>query len=97
MITLNETGTLDLVFSTDEQFVMDISGDSSFDVETDSRIEIIGGDPFTGSYEATSQVEADYELETNNKLMTDNVTIKKIPYEAVSNPQGGNTVTIGGY
>lgn len=61
------------------------------------NIQAVAGETYTGPYEATSLVANDYELATENKTMTQNVTIKKIPYEAVSNPQGGNTVTIGGY
>jgi len=35
------------------------------------------------------------QLETNQKSMNDDVTVNPIFYSEVSNPQGGNTVTIG--
>lgn len=34
-------------------------------------------------------------LETKDKVMEDNITVKKIPYYSVSNPEGGLTATIG--
>ena len=50
---------------------------------------------FTGSYEVTPKVEAQ-TLETKDKLMSEDVHIKSIPYYEVSNPQGGTTIIIGG-
>lgn len=94
---INDTGVVELIFSDGEQFNIEVDDGVSLDVGIDESIVVIEGEPYEGEYEATSLVAEDYELETNNKLMTDNVTIKKIPYEAVENPQGGNTVTIGGY
>lgn len=35
-------------------------------------------------------------MRTENKLMTDDVTILSIPYSEVSNPEGGLTINIGG-
>jgi len=52
---------------------------------------------YTGSYDVTPSATSNIVLETKDKKMTDNLTVRKIPYESVSNPQGGNTVTIGGY
>jgi len=61
------------------------------------EISQIAVDPYTGAYQVTPHPVNDVILATKNKSMTDDVTVYKIPYEAVSNPQGGNTVTIGGY
>ena len=49
---------------------------------------------YEGEYSVTPQITAQ-TLETENKLMTDDLTIKAIPYFEVSNLAGGSTVTIG--
>ena len=51
-------------------------------------------DPYTGEYIVIPRV---YEqtLETRQKLMTDDVTVREIPVTRTSNPQGGLTVLIG--
>jgi len=54
---------------------------------------IVGSDPYTGSYEVTPKVSQQI-LPTENKSMTQNLTVKAIGYYAVSNPSG-ITVTIG--
>ena len=48
---------------------------------------------YTGDYDITPNVDGEV-LETANKIMIDNVTIKPIPYQDVDNPQGGRTITI---
>jgi hypothetical protein len=49
---------------------------------------------FEGDYTVTPAVNAQ-TLETKQKLMTDNVTIKEIPFYDTSNNSGGTTVYIG--
>lgn len=49
---------------------------------------------YEGSYEVTPKVDAQI-LPTAEKKMTDNVTVKAIPYFDVSNPAGGKTIFIG--
>ncbi len=51
-------------------------------------------DKFDGDYTVTPAVDAQ-TLETKQKLMTDNVTIKEIPIYDTSNLSGGTTVYIG--
>lgn len=50
---------------------------------------------YTGEYIVTPTV-AGQTLETQNKLMTDDVTVEAIPYHEVSNLFNGLTITIGG-
>lgn len=52
------------------------------------------GTPYTGSYEITPKVIAQ-SLETAEKYMQKDLTVKAIPYYDVSNPSGGNTIYIG--
>ena len=49
---------------------------------------------YEGEYEVTPSMKNDITLETAKKLMTDNVTVKKIPRYDVSNEAGGTTVYI---
>lgn len=48
---------------------------------------------YTGDYEVTPSFSTQ-TLETENKLMTDDVTVKPIVVTEVSNPQGGLTLSI---
>lgn len=50
---------------------------------------------YSGGYVFTSLVGESQTLQTNGKVMSDNVTINEIPYTSVSNAQGGRTVNIG--
>ena len=49
---------------------------------------------YEGEYKVTPKVTAQ-TLETENKLMAEDLTVKAIPYFEVSNLAGGSTVTIG--
>lgn len=50
-------------------------------------------DRYEGPYEVTPTVEGQ-TLETEMKFMTEDVSIKAIPYFDVSNPAGGSTIYI---
>ena len=50
---------------------------------------------YTGRYEVTPMADIAQVLNTNNKIMEDNVTVEKIPYAETSNAAGGYTVIIG--
>lgn len=49
---------------------------------------------YEGEYQITPKI-TEQVLETKNKTMLNDVTVFQIPYASVSNPSGGNTVTIG--
>lgn len=49
---------------------------------------------YQGEYEVTPRV-VEQRMETKDKLLKDDVTIKSIPFFNVSNTSGGNTVYIG--
>lgn len=64
-------------------------------VENFQRVEIIGDvEYYTGAYTVTPKTTGQY-LATRDKMMSDDVTIKEIPYYETSNVSGGNTVYIG--
>lgn len=50
--------------------------------------------PYEGEYKVTPKV-SEQTLPTAKKLLSEDVTIKEIPYFEVSNTSGGNTVYIG--
>lgn len=49
---------------------------------------------YDGEYEVVPDI-TEQSLQTSQKFMEDNVTIKEIPYSETSNTSGGNTVYIG--
>ncbi len=55
-----------------------------------------GSPPYTGEYDVTPNVRNDIVLYTRNKLMTENVLVRKIPQHEVTNASGGKTLIIGG-
>lgn len=54
-----------------------------------------GFDPYEGPYEVNPMF-VEQILETKDKSMTDDVTVKEIAVYRTENPSGGNTVIIGG-
>ena len=52
-------------------------------------------DPYEGPYEVTP-TWYEQELATRTRNMSDDVTVHKIPLYKTINPEGGNTVIIGG-
>lgn len=53
----------------------------------------VGGEQYSGEYVVTPKVE-EQTLNTKDKLLTDDVTVKSIPYFNVGNTSGGSTVYI---
>lgn len=56
----------------------------------------ISVEEYTGEYEVTPKIIETQTLNTNNKLMKNDVTVKPIPYYETSNNSNGKTVIIGG-
>lgn len=52
-------------------------------------------DKYAGVYIVTPKTEEEQILNTSNKVLTDDIHVKKIPYFDVSNTSGGSTVYIG--
>lgn len=61
--------------------------------EVQKCTELVGGELYDGACTVLPKVE-DQVLQTQNKIMPDNVTVKAVPYAEVSNQAGGVTVTI---
>lgn len=62
------------------------------DVQTITKY--VGGEQYSGEYVVTPKVD-EQTLETKDKVLTEDVTIKSIPFFKVSNNKGGDTVYIG--
>lgn len=54
----------------------------------------VGYTDYTGSYEVTPKT-SEQSLKTKDRHLTDDVTVKAIPFFETSNNSGGNTVYIG--
>lgn len=89
-----------IVIEGDPTLLLAMDGESSLLMPFDGDPDvIISGttethETYTGTYEVTPRV---YEqiLDTDNKIMEDDVTVHEIPVTRTSNPQGGLTVLIG--
>lgn len=80
----------------EDVFDVDID-DDSIDIDMgDCTINVnsIIGERYTGDY-VVDPTFTPVVLETNNKVMTDDVTVNPILVSQVSNPSGGYTVYIG--
>lgn len=71
--------------------------DQSFDTEfgaIQKSVEYVGGELYEGTYMVTPTTEQQ-TLPTKERVMVEDVTVKKIPFFCTSNTSGGNTVYIG--
>ncbi len=60
-----------------------------------ARVIYIGGEPYDGTYDVTPKTNAAQTLPTTGKLLSDDITVRKIPYYEVGNSSGGTTIYIG--
>lgn len=84
-------------FQTDgSAFSTSFNGNAVFNVGMAEQvvIEIIEGERYDGLYEVIPLAFTDQILETKNKLMTDDITVFKVPYHETSNLFEGKTVYI---
>lgn len=70
--------------------IVHISGELTVPKSTDER-EI-----YDGEYTVTPRPYEAVILETQSKVMTDDVTVREIPYYTTTNLSGGYTAIIGG-
>ena len=88
---------MDVNFSESTQsFATKMDGlDQKFDAnfEHTQEVTVVNGTPYKGPYEVTPRVVGQ-TMETRNKVMTDDVTIRAIPVYRTSNQSGGTTVYI---
>lgn len=53
-----------------------------------ARVVYIGGEPYGGDYEVTPKAEEAVVLPTRDKVLAEDITVKKIPYYETSNDLG---------
>lgn len=71
-------------------------GSSNFELFVNpAKIVYSGGEPYSGAYEITPKVDQSVVLNTKNKVLAKDVTVKKIPQFEVSNEANGKTLIIG--
>lgn len=61
---------------------------SALDVELDTAVNVTGGTYYTGDYEVIPQASNEIILPTEGLVMSDDVTVRKIPYYETSNESG---------
>ena len=64
----------------------------SYKVEVTSGV-LVGGTPFTGSYEVTPTM-GEQVLPTRSKTMREDVTVHAVPFTQTTNESGGYTAII---
>lgn len=57
--------------------------------------KMVEGQPYTGETEVESRLYDSYQLQTMDKVLSNNITVLPITILDVDNPAGGYTVTIG--
>ena len=91
-----EPQVIDTVVTVDDEIVITVEDNSEvFNIETD--VVVVHSDAlpyYTGDYEIDPTFSSQ-TLETKDKSMSDDVTIKAIAVQSVTNPSGGNTIFIG--
>lgn len=60
-----------------------------------ASVQVGSGEEYQGPYTVEPQLEDAVVLQTKDKLMSDNVTVSKIPTYEVSNTAGGTTFILG--
>lgn len=85
-----QDGEKEIPISFSEEEFVDISFENAYEISPSKPIE-----SYTGPYQITPH-SYEQTLETTQKKMNQNLTIREIPYAPVTNSSGGITVTIGG-
>ncbi len=82
--------------------ILDESGDLELFLSAEDELVLEDSTPFApilpeyeGPYVVTPILYGAQELDTNNKRMTDNMTVREIPITQTTNLHGGYTVVIG--
>nr|DAK80094.1 MAG TPA: hypothetical protein [Caudoviricetes sp.] len=86
--------TLAVEFTQSADFLVEFSEDE-FSVDLGTTTVISSAPVYDGMYIVTPKNYEETELETKDKMMQKNVTVKKIPKYEVSNDFGGSTLIIG--
>lgn len=73
-----------------------VAENQEFELEMEPALMVYtGGEPYVGGYEVTPKVAQSTVLETANKVLAKDITVKKIPQFEVSNEADGKTLIVG--
>lgn len=86
--------TLAVEFTQSADFLVEF-GEEKFQVDLGATTMISSAPVYDGAYTVTPKNYEETELKTKDKMMQNNVTVKKIPKYEVSNDFGGSTLIIG--
>lgn len=86
------TAYIDIEFRESEEFTFDMIEDDN--IYADIVDTFLESERYTGEYIVTPDFVQQI-LDTKQKLMLDDVTVKKIPVSETHNPFGGITISIG--
>lgn len=89
-----EPQVIDIEAVIDEQINISVSEEDTVSVNADVVITHAEADYYDGDYVVIPKAYNETVLETKDKLLTDDVTVEKIPYYKTSN-ESGYTVYIG--
>ena len=77
----------------DETYAVKIRADETVDVTMEESIQIVQADMYDGDYIVIPKAHEETILETRDKTMTDNVTVRRVPYYE-THSETGTTVFI---
>lgn len=83
-----------ITFSESDNFNISFGESDGFAVGFGDVITVTEGEHYSGAYAVTPRLYPQY-LDTDGKIMSDDVTVYEIPVTQTSNPYGGQTVLIG--
>ena len=83
-LSVSEVEEVDLKLAVDDGVTLMLDG-----IYVDGHVPA-----YEGAYEVTPEAWGEQVLETEGLRMTDDVTVHRIPYQSVTNPEGGLTATI---
>lgn len=86
--------SITLRIETDTDALLRLEGIESAILEAEASTYVHTDEVYTGAYEVTPKAWESQTLETNGKLMTDNVTVYRVPYYETSNLFNGKTAYI---
>lgn len=87
--------TVKIISATPHMVYIDTTATACVGVTTAPVTAVTDAETYKGEYTVTPDISP-IVLDTKDKLMTDDVTVKEIPLWETDNPQGGTTVLIGG-
>lgn len=87
LLEANDSGVT-LTAETSEDVSMTVEDSTSVTLTAEASTYISGAEYYTGTYEITPRAYDEQILETAQKMMADDVTVRAVPYYVTSNTTG---------